>query len=98
MAAPDTEAKGDAGSAGGNALDVVRVHYRWTRGIRGRLDAGHGTSLVEEVDGAVGQPIVAQVPRGQLRSRFERRVGVCHTVVCFVSGLQTGENLHRFVD
>ena len=32
--------------------------------------------LVEHVDGAVGQPVVAQVPRRELRRRLERVVGV----------------------
>ena len=37
--------------------------------------------LVEHVDGAVGQPVVAQVPRRQLRRRLERVVGVAHAVM-----------------
>ena len=44
--------------------------------------------FVEHVDGAVGQLVVAQVPRGQLGRGFERVVGIAHAVVPFVARAQ----------
>ena len=69
------------------------------RGVRGeRLDARDRAGFVDEVDRAVGQPVVAQMPRRQLRGRLERRIRVADAVMLFVAAAQPGENLHRLVD
>ena len=68
------------------------------RRIRRRFQPRHRPRLVDEIDGAVGQAVVAQMPRRELRRGFERRVGVGHAVVFFVAAAQPGENLHRLLD
>ena len=72
---------------------------------RRRLALGGGGSmrepragLVDEVDGAVRQPVVAQVALGQLRGRLERVVGVADVVVRLVPAAQALEDLHRLLD
>jgi hypothetical protein len=57
-----------------------------------------GAGLVEHVDGAVGQLVVAQVPRGELRGGLERLVGVRHAVVVLVAAAQPLEDPHGLVD
>ena len=54
--------------------------------------------LVDEIDGAVGQPVVAQMARRELGGGLERRVGVGDAVMLFVPAAQPGENLHRLLD
>ena len=54
--------------------------------------------FVDEIDGAVGQAVVAQVPRRQLGRGFERRVGVGHAVVLFVAAAQPGEDPDGLLD
>jgi hypothetical protein len=50
---------------------------------RQRLDARHRSGLVDQIDGAVGQPVVAKMPRCQLRGGFEGSVRVADLVVFF---------------
>ena len=65
---------------------------------RRREPGAHGAGLVEQIDGAVGQAVVAQVPRRQLGRRLERRVGVLHPVVRLVAAAQPGEDADRLLD
>ena len=65
---------------------------------RERLDSRDRSGFVDEVDRAVRQPVIAKVPRRQLRGRLERRVRVADAVMLFVPAPQPGENLHRFLD
>ena len=70
----------------------------------GRL-AAFGTSrrvtdagFVDEIDGAVGQPVVAQMAGGELRRGLERGVGVGDAVVLLVAAAQAGQNPHGLFD
>ena len=58
----------------------------------------HRAGFVDQIDGAVGQAIVAQVPRRQLGRALERRIGVFHAVVLFVPAAQPGQNAHGLFD
>ena len=51
-----------------------------------------------QIDGAVGQPVVAQVPRRQLGRGFERGVGVGDAVMLLVAAAQAGENPDGLLD
>jgi hypothetical protein len=59
--------------------------FRRRRHGRFRLQAQHGARFVQDVDRAVGQPRIAQVPRGELGGAVERAVGVQHVVVLLVT-------------
>ena len=64
-----------------------------------RLAQAHArASLVEHVDGAVGQLVVAHVARGQLGRRLQRVVGELHVVVRLVARAQALENPDRLGD
>ena len=65
---------------------------------RERLDSRDRAGFVDEIDRAVRQPVIAKVPRRQLRGRLERRVRVADAVMLLVPAPQPGENLHRFLD
>ena len=65
---------------------------------RRRVEPHDRAGLVDEIDRAVGQPVVAQMPRRQLGGGLERRVGVRHAVVLFVAAAQAGEDLDRLLD
>ena len=71
---------------------------RLRRVRRERLDSRDRAGFVEEIDGAVRQPVIAQVPRRQLRGGLERRVRVADAVMLLVPAPQPGENLHRLLD
>ena len=68
------------------------------RARRRRVSRVLRAGLVEHVDGAVGQPVVAQVPRRQLRRRLERIVGVAHAVVRLVARAQALQDAHGLLD
>jgi hypothetical protein len=103
---------GDAGRTRGDALDVADVDDRGlgrrggsrpARAHGGRLcrhglDARHGAGLVDQVDGAVGQPVVAKMPRGELRRRLEGSIRVTNRMVLFVPAPQPREDLHGIGD
>ena len=57
-------------------------------------DAG----FVDEIDGAVGQPVVAQVAGRELGRGLERGVGVADAVMLLVAAAQAGENPDRLLD
>ena len=67
-------------------------------GGRGRASRRDRTRLVDDVDGAVGQLVVAQVPRRELGGRFERGVGVLDAVVFLVARAQAGQDSHGLLD
>ena len=100
-----------------DALDIGGVDdgrgRRGSIGRNGRIDRrGRNGSdvqprdrarLVDQIDRAVGQAIVAQVPRRELDGGFERGVGVGDAMVLLVPASQPGENAdglvyRRFVD
>ena len=62
------------------------------------LHPHHGAGFVEQVDGAVGQAVVAQVPRGQLRSGFDGRRRVGDAVMLLVALLQPLQDAHGLLD
>ena len=68
-----------------------------SRGRR-RRQAQPGARLVEDVDRAVGQTVVAQVPRRQLRRGLERVVREANVVVGFVSRPEALQNAHGLGD
>ena len=51
-----------------------------------------------QIDRAVGQPVVAQVARGELGRRLERRVGVGDAMMLLVAAAQAGENPDGLLD
>ena len=73
----------DDGAAG-----VARVRV----GAGAELQAHLGARFIDHVDGAVRQLVIAQVPRRQLRRRFERLVGVAHAMVRLVARPQALED------
>ena len=54
--------------------------------------------LVDEIDGAVGQAVVAQMAGGELGGRLEGVVGVRDAVMRLVPAAEAGENPHRLLD
>ena len=72
-----------AGVGDADDLDMDAFGRRRRGGFR--LQAEHGPGFVEDVDGAVGQPRVAQVPRRELGGAVEGAVGVQHVVVLLVA-------------
>ena len=85
--------RGDARHARRDRLDIRRLD-RQRVGRAGILQADDGARFVDEIDRAVGQADVAQVARGELRCRVERRVRVLDAVVRFVAAAQAGEDPH----
>ena len=86
---------GSIGVAGSVTARPVRIHAA----LHAALCAG----LVEDVDGAVGQLVVAQVPRRELGRGLDRIIGVVHAMVPFVAGAEALQDPHgllnrRFVD
>ena len=65
---------------------------------RRRLQPQHRAGLVEDVDGAVGQAVVAQEALGEPRGHLERRVRVVDLVVLLVARPQALEDLDRLLD
>ena len=76
------------GSHVGAAASTARVRAVGRGVARRRSQPRSRARFVEHVDGAVGQLVVAQVPRRQLRRRLERVVGVLHAVVRLVARAQ----------
>ena len=63
------------------------------------LQAHLRARFVEHVDGAVRQPVVAQVPGRELRRRLEPVIGIADAMMCFVPRARSPlENLHRLGD
>ncbi len=93
-------ARGNARHPRDDRLDVGDVDRDdcVVRGRSPRFQPTHGARFVDEIDGAVGQAIVAQVPRRQLGGALERRIGVLHAVMVFVAAAQPGENAHGLFD
>ncbi len=103
---------GDARHAAHHPLDLRRRHGRTRRGRlrrhahrhgrrvrrRARLQAQHCPRLVEDVDGAVWQAVVAQEALGQLRRHLDGGVGVLHLVVLLVARPETLEDPDRLLD
>ena len=80
----------DGGAGGGPGRRV---------GWRGRrLQSQHRAGLVQDVDGAVGQPVVAQEPLREAGRHFERRVRVVDLVVFLVPRAESLEDPDRLVD
>ena len=98
------------GDAGDDALDVGSVDYQAGGAIVGiwrlidrnrRRRCGkpdHCAGFVDEIDRAVGQPVVAKVAGSELDRRLERGIGVGDAMVLLVAAAEPGEDLHRFVD
>ncbi len=55
-------------------------------------------SLVDHVDGFVGQFAVVDIARGQFDSRFDRIIGEFHRVMLFEIGLQAAQDLDCILD
>ncbi len=72
--------------------------FRRRRQGRLRLQPQHGAGFVQDVDRAVGQPRVAQVPRGELGGAVEGAVRVGHVVVLLVARPQALEDPDGLVD
>ena len=64
----------------------------------GRGEPDDGAGLVDEIDGAIRQPIVAEVPGRQPGRRLERRIVVLDAMVLLVAAAQTGEDPDRLFD
>ena len=62
-----------------------------------RLDAGARSSLVDQVDGLVGQEAVGDVAVGELGRGVQRLVGDLHAVVLLVALAQTLQDLLRLL-
>ena len=91
----------DASHPRHDALDLAGRHlghFRVRFAVGRPLHRQHGPRLVDHVDGAVGQPKIAQVPLGESRRRGHRIVRVGHLVVGGVARLQSGQDLRRLVD
>ena len=58
----------------------------------------HRPGLVDEIDGAVGQAVVAKMAGGELGGGREGGVGVGDAVMGLVPAAQAGENPHRLLD
>jgi hypothetical protein len=87
---------GDARHAGHDLLDLG--HVRRLLLVRaGRLQAQHGPRLVQDVDGAIREPVVAQVPAGEAGGRLQGGVGVGDLVVVLVAAAQPAEDLDRLL-
>ena len=79
-------------------VDGVNRDSGFRRRDRASLQPRDGAGFVDEIDGAVGQAVVAQVPGRELGGGFERRVGVLHAVMLFVAAAQAGQNAHGLFD
>ncbi len=78
----------------GQLLDLA-LHRPYVRALGPRPQPHPGAGLVDEVDGLVRQPAVAQIPVGQLHGRHQRLVGVADLVVRLVPVAQTAQDLDR---
>ena len=87
-------------STGTGSGSSGRPHAPWAAraSAAGALEPHDRAGFVDEIDRAVGQPVVAQVARGQLGGRLERRVRVGDAVMLLVPAAQPGENPHRLLD
>ena len=74
--------------------DIADSVPRIGRGLEPRDRAG----FVEQIDGAVGQPVVAEMTRRELRGGLERGVRVGDAVMALVPGTQAGKNPYGFLD
>ena len=86
----------DARRARRHRLDIHDVDNR--HHALGGFQPRHRARLVDQIDRAVGQAIVPQVPRGELRGRLERRIGIRHGVMRFVTPTEPRQDAHRLVD
>ena len=83
------------GAAGGLAAGAsARRRPAWPAGLQPQHRAG----LVQDVDGAVRQPVVAQEPLREPGRHLERRIRVVHLVVFLVPRAEALEDLDRLVD
>ena len=91
---------GNAGHPRDDLFDVARLdgHDARLADSFGACEPDHRARLVDEIDGAVGQLVVAQVARRQLGRRLERLVGVLHAVMFFVAAAQARENPPGLLD
>ncbi len=72
----------------------VRAHHVRLWALHSALRAG----LVKNVDRAVGQFVITQVPRRQLGRGLDAVVGITYPMMAFVAGAQALKNPHRLLD
>ena len=86
----------DAGDLGHDGLDLLGADG--FAPLVGDNQMLRGTGFVDDVDGAVGQFAVVDVPAGQFHRGLDRIRGVFHRMVILEIGLQSPQDLHRIFD
>jgi hypothetical protein len=83
-----------------DALDSGHVDSRRLarRGVAGRLDAQHGARLVQDVERAVRQAVVAQMAAREARGALDRAAAEADLVVLLVACLEPAQDQHGVLE